>query len=169
MSKYVSIIFQTIIIVIVVTITYWVTQEYIVFNTSFLKISFLEPLFYLFPVIIGFSMAILLTNWFNSFNKLLIRMGITFINTYLFLTVLTGTIKYCESEKNLSLTYLIILWLIFLITTVILIRNILPKLDFIDITVISISTIVVFIDFYYYLLSLNFLYYIGWFEKINTT
>lgn len=166
MKKYVFTTFQILIIITIVTLTYWITQEYLVFNDSFLDMSVLSPLFYLLPIIIGFLISLLLTIKFDNTPKLIRRLSLTFVNTYLFLSIFMGTSKYCKDEKNMELIFLIFLWILFLITVFILIKYILPKLRFKDILIIGVSTLLVCIDFFFFFLSLDLLYYIGWFKVV---
>lgn len=166
MKKYTLILFQILIITVIVTLTYWITQEYLVFNSALLEIKILSPLFYLLPVIISFLMSLLLAIKLSSIPKFFQRISLTFVNTYLFLSVFMGTSKYCNNEKNMDLVYLIFLWMIFLITVFILIKHILPKLRFKDILIIGASTLLVCADFYFFFLSLDLLYDIGWFKAI---
>ncbi len=169
MKKYVFAIAQILVIISIVTLTYWITQKYIVFNNSFLEVTILSPLFYLFPLMISLSISLLLAHKFTSIPKLIQRLSITFVNTYLFLSVFMGTSKYCEDEKNMTLAYLIILWVLFLSTIYILIKYILPKLKLKDIIIIGVSTLLAYADFYFFFISLDLLYYIGWFQYNITT
>lgn len=169
MKKYTSILLQIVSITIIVTFTYWITQEYLVFNNSFLKVKILSPLFYLLPTIIGFLISLVLAIKFDSISKFIQRLSLTFVNTYLFLSIFLGTSKYCEDEKNMELAYLVFLWFIFLSTVFILIRYVLPKLSFRDILIIGVSTLIAFVDFFFFFVTLDILYYISWFKIINPT
>jgi len=166
LKKYILVLLQILIITIVVTLTYWITQEYIVFNTAFLETKILSPLFYLLPVLISFLTSVLLVTKLNNISKFFQRISLTFVNIYLFLSVFMGTTKYCDYEKNMDVVYLIFLWLIFLITIFILIKYILPKLKFKDILIIGVSTLLACADFYFFFLSLDLLYYISWFKTV---
>ncbi|QHI36970.1 hypothetical protein IMCC3317_23410 [Kordia antarctica] len=167
MKKHTLILFQILIVTIIVTITYWLTQEYIVFNSSFLEIKILSPLFYLLPVILSFLMSLWLVIKFDTIPKFILRLSITLVNIYLFLSVFMGTSKYCEDEKNMELVYLVFLWSIFLISVFMLIKYILPKLKFKDVLIIGVSTVLAFIDFYFFFITLDLLYYVGWFKLVN--
>lgn len=167
MKKIALIVFQVVSVTLIVTFTYWVTQEYIVFNSSFLEIKILSPLFYLLPVILSFLMSLLLKIRFDEIPKFIQRLGITFVNIYLFLSVFMGTSKYCEDGKNMELIHLVFLWFVFLITIFLLLKFILPKLNFKDILIIGVSTVIAFADFYFFFITLDLLYYIGWFKLIN--
>jgi len=167
LKKYIFTIIRILIIFFVVTIIYWITQECIVFNDVFLKSKLLKPLYYLFPIIIGLLISLLVAFKFNYIPQLIREICIILVNTYLFLSVFLGTSEYCESEKNMELIYLIFLWGFFSVTIYVMIKYILTKLKTKDIITLGITTVLIFIDFYFSLISLNLLYYLGWFKEVS--
>lgn len=134
---------------------FWVTQKYIFFNNIFLEINNLQILYFVLPSILSLILCLATilfikkgSNFFKNFLVIL-----AFI--YLFVSVYSSTGKFCEIDKNISLTNFYIQLLIYGLIVFLVIKYIFPKLNKRDFIVISLSSLIIVADFLFFWISFS--------------
>lgn len=148
-------------IILLVEFAYWTTSNFIVFNSKTLDTT-LEFLFYLLPSLVALALTILLKQILRNISPFISKLILVLINAYSFLCIIMLTSGYCDFEKNLDLIYSVIVVLILVAITIIIIKNVLPKMSRKDILIASLATAIAFYDFLFSLVGYGLFYPGNW-------
>lgn len=129
------------------------------FNKLLLESNLTKHLYYLAPILTGLLLIFtqrILINKTNSFIKILLS---TLVNLYIIVSLIFMMSNPCETDKNLNNTHIIILGMVMSATIWLHIKN-LYKFNKKEIVLLSIATVIAFIEMYYTLYTYNLFYQI---------
>ncbi len=150
-------ILNILILVVLCEFICWTTVDLLIYNTKALDYG-LELLYYTSAALMALVLSYSLARLFNRIPVLLRYLMFVLINTYVLVSIQQLFAKYCEEIKNLNTFYSSIIILILIVIGYLVIFKIIPRLKFIGIITVAISTLLAFIDFLFLLYGYRIFY-----------
>lgn len=147
---------KIILAILVVEFIYWSTQDYIIYNDSF--INKLPILYYSSAPILAVLLLIILVLIRHLGETIIIYLCILLLETYFLFSISQLYGAYCVEFKNLSELYFTINLLIMISIAILFYKYIAVYLSFQSILVISIASLVLILDYYFFLVGYSFFY-----------
>ncbi len=150
-------ILNILILVVLCEFIYCTTMDLLIFNTKAIDYG-LKPLYYTSAALMALVLSYSLARLFNRIPVLLRYLMFVLINIYVLFSINQLFAKYCEEIKNLNTFYSSIIILILIVIGYLVIFKIIPRMKFIGIITVAISTLLAFIDFIFLLYGYRIFY-----------
>lgn len=155
MKKLIFYIAQILGLAILTLTLFWATNRYIIFNDFFLDYTNLKILYYILPTLLTLILCLI---WIFSYKMMiyLIRnLIIVFIGTYFFISTFSIYGQFCEEEKNMDMTTMVVQFLILMSNIILILKYIIPNLNKKTFLLITISISLVILDFLFLWISFS--------------
>ena len=138
-------------------LTYWSIFDFVIYNDSALN-NGLTLWYYHSAGLIALLLSFLLFIYFNHISPLLRNLVILIINTYSLFSINQLIFTNCDEIKNLPLFYCILSIMTLLCIGYFFISRIINKMNRIDMIIVSISTILLLVDFLFFWVGFEVFY-----------
>ncbi|QEE49377.1 hypothetical protein FUA48_07225 [Flavobacterium alkalisoli] len=150
LKKIASFILDIVFVGLPVSIVFWLSLDFLVFNRHFIDKGILNILYYLLPTITGLLLSIIVAVCAKKTGKYTQMVFILLAACYQFVALWTTLCVYCDKNQNLNLNHKIFVWLSILISLVIVSVKNLRRLSLRDIAIVTTVFFVIMVDFCFF-------------------